>query len=50
MSDLLTMAADLYGLEFGKTSYDDIIMITAFLLAVMAIYLIIQLFRGFISR
>lgn len=49
MSDLLSMAADLYGLEFGKTSYDDLIMITALILAVMAIYLIIQLFRGFIK-
>lgn len=49
MSDLLTMAADLYGLEFGKTAYDDLIMITALILAVMAIYLIIQLFRGFIK-
>lgn len=48
MYDLLSMAADLYGLEFGKTSYDDLIMITALILAVMAIYLIIQLFRGFI--
>jgi hypothetical protein len=49
MSDLLSMAANLYGLEFGKTSYDDLIMITALILAVMAIYLIIQLFRGFIK-
>ena len=49
MSDLLSMAAGLYGLEFGKTSYDDLIMITALILAVMAIYLIIQLFRGFIK-
>lgn len=48
MTDLLTMAADLYGVEFGTTSYDDLIMITAFILAVMAIFLIIQLFRGFI--
>lgn len=48
MSDLLTMAADLFGLEYGTTSYDDLIMITALLLAIMAIYLIIQLFRGFI--
>lgn len=48
MSDLLTMAADLFGIEFGTTCYDDLIMITALLLAVMAIYLIIQLFRGFI--
>lgn len=49
MSDLLSMAANLYGLEFGKTSYDDLIMITALILAIMAIYLIIQLFRGFIK-
>lgn len=48
MTDLLTMAAELFGIEFGTTSYDDLIMITALLLAVMAIYLIIQLFRGFI--
>lgn len=48
MTDLLTMAANLYGVEFGTTSYDDLIMITAFILAVMAIFLIIQLFRGFI--
>lgn len=48
MSDLLTMSAELFGIEYGTTSYDDLIMVTALLLAVMAIYLIIQLFRGFI--
>ena len=46
MADILDMAASLYGLEFGKTSYDDLIMITALILAVMAIMLIIQLFKG----
>lgn len=50
MSDILTMAANLYGLEFGKTSYDDLIMITAFVIAIMAVFLIIQLFKGFLNK
>lgn len=46
---IISLAEGIFGVKYGTTSYDDLIMATALLLGVMGLMLVIQLLRGFLK-
>lgn len=47
---MISIVESILGYEFGTTSYDDIIAAGALMLAVMAILLVINIFKHIVGR